>query len=119
VGEAFVFMAIVRTTSKETSTTGAAPPAVKPKAPAQTPQRVAGRTLPGRTAQPTTSAERGQFFSDVKAELRRVTWPSRETVRSGVIVTIGLLVFFALYIFGLDVIAGRLFEAVFTTGSTP
>ena len=111
-------MAIVRTTSKETSTTGAAPPAVKPKSPAQTPQRVAGRTLPGRATQPTT-ADRGQFFSDVKTELRRVVWPSRETVRSGVIVTIGLLIFFALFIFGLDVIAARLLGAIFASGSTP
>jgi preprotein translocase subunit SecE len=113
-------MAIVRTTSKETSTTGATPPAqspvVKPKV---APQRVAGRTLPGRATQPATSAERGQFFSDVKTELRRVVWPSRETVRSGVIVTIGLLVFFALYIFGLDAIAQRLLGAVFESGSTP
>jgi preprotein translocase SecE subunit len=112
-------MAIVRTTSKETSTTGAAPPAVKPKSPAQAPQRVAGRSVPGRATQPTTAADRGQFFSDVKTELRRVVWPSRETVRSGVIVTIGLLVFFALYIFGLDVIAQRLLGAVFESGSTP
>jgi preprotein translocase SecE subunit len=116
-------MAIVRTTSKETSTTGAAPPAqspvVKPKAPAQAPQRIAGRTLPGRATQPTSAADRGQFFSDVRTELRRVVWPSRETVRSGVIVTIGLLVFFALFIFGLDAIAQRVLGAIFSAGSTP
>jgi preprotein translocase SecE subunit len=111
-------MAIVRTTPKETNTTGAAPPAVKPKASAQTPQRVAGRAgLAQRASQPATSAERGQFFSDVRTELRRVVWPSRETVRSGVIVTIGLLIFFAIYIFGLDVIAERLLGALFSSGS--
>ena len=42
------------------------------------------------------------FVQDTIAELKRVVWPTRETVRSGVMVTIGLLIFFSVYIYGLD-----------------
>ncbi|HVF10902.1 MAG TPA: preprotein translocase subunit SecE, partial [Abditibacteriaceae bacterium] len=69
---------------------------------------VTGRTLaPSRTQAP---AKRGDFFKDTAAELRRVVWPPRAQVRSGTIVTIGLLIFFGLYISGLD----RLIEGVFS-----
>lgn len=67
----------------------------------------AGGGVGVRQAQPT---DRKAFVQDTIAELKRVVWPTREQVRSGVIVTIGLLVFFSLYIFGLD----RLFSAIFT-----
>lgn len=98
-------MAIVRTTPRETDTTGKAPPTMKN---APVPQRGSRTTIAQRAAsranasKPNTS---GDFLVDVQAELRRVTWPTPEEVRSGVIVTIGLLVFFAFYIFGLDYVA--------------
>ena len=97
-------MAIVRTTPRETGTTGKAPPSMK-NAPA--PQRGARTTLAQRAARPGASkpASSSDFLVDVQAEMRRVTWPTAEEVRSGVIVTIGLLVFFAFYIFGLDYVA--------------
>lgn len=97
-------MAIVRTTPRETGTTGSGPPVTK-NAP-QAPQR-GGRNLPQRASRPGASKpiNSGDFVRDVRTELGRVTWPTREEVRAGVIVTIGLLVFFAFYIFGLDYIA--------------
>jgi preprotein translocase subunit SecE len=114
-------MAIVRTTSKENGTTGSAPPNVRPKSPSparQTaPGRPAPRTLAQRAATPGTQASNGQFISDVKAELKRVHWPTKDEVRNGVIVTILLLAFFALYIFGLDYVAESTLGALFKSGS--
>jgi preprotein translocase SecE subunit len=52
------------------------------------------------------------LISDTRAELNRVVWPTLEEVRSGTIVTIGLLIFFGLYIFVLDYAAEWLFHAM-------
>ena len=52
------------------------------------------------------------FIHDTVAELKRVVWPPKEQVRAGVIVTIGLLVFFSLYIYGLDQLFGVIFNAL-------
>ena len=52
------------------------------------------------------------FVHDTIAELRRVVWPDREKVRAGTLVTIGLLIFFGLYISGLDLAANWLFHAL-------
>ena len=102
-------MAIVRTTPRETGTTGSAPPVVK-NAP-QAPQR-GGRNLPSRPGVSSKPVNSGDFVRDVRTELGRVTWPTREEVRAGVIVTIGLLIFFAFYIFGLDYIAEKFIGAM-------
>ncbi len=42
------------------------------------------------------------FLQDTITELKRVVWPSHEQRIAGTIVTIGLLIFFSLYIYGLD-----------------
>jgi preprotein translocase SecE subunit len=42
------------------------------------------------------------FINDTVGELKRVDWPTRADRTAGTIVTIGLLIFFSLYIFGLD-----------------
>lgn len=43
-----------------------------------------------------------QFFFDVKAELKRVTWPDAKDVRQWTGVVIGALVFFGVYVAVLD-----------------
>lgn len=43
-----------------------------------------------------------QFFIDVKAELKRVTWPERKDVGQWTGVVIGALVFFGVYVAILD-----------------
>lgn len=109
-------MAIVRTTSKETGTTGSAPPSVRPKAPDNNASRLAnGRAMSNRAVSPANPANSGQFLADTRKELSRVVWPTREEVRSGTIVTIGLLLFFALYIFGLDLVAERFLMFLFSS----
>jgi preprotein translocase subunit SecE len=99
-------MAIVRTTTKDTgTTTSVTPDKTKP---------VAGRAapvLPNRTLAPRPN-NAGSFIAETRAELLKVKWPTREEVRSGTIVTIGLLVFFALFIFGADTIVKWLFDVL-------
>ena len=45
---------------------------------------------------------RFQFFKDVKAEMKRVTWPSRQDVIRWSGVVVGALVFFGIYVAILD-----------------
>jgi preprotein translocase SecE subunit len=52
------------------------------------------------------------FIQDTITELKRVVWPSQEERIAGTIVTIGLLIFFSLYIFGLDRLITVLFNAL-------
>ncbi len=44
----------------------------------------------------------GQFLHDVRAELKRVSWPTADHVRNTTIITLIAVVFFALYLFGVD-----------------
>lgn len=42
------------------------------------------------------------FLSEVRAEMKKVTWPSRQEVRATTIVVIGATFFFGFYLYGLD-----------------
>lgn len=105
-------MAIVRTT-KETNTGGTAPPAPSDKTKsvvAQTAVRTPARQPMRRpvVAPGTQVQKRGagrDFITDTWAELHRVVWPTWREVEAGSIVTIGLLIFFAAYIYILDIAA--------------
>jgi preprotein translocase subunit SecE len=46
------------------------------------------------------------FFKDAKAELKKVTWPSRAEVTSTPIVVIVATVFFGFYLFFMDAVFG-------------
>ena len=43
-----------------------------------------------------------QFFRDVRAEMRRVSWPSLNEVRNTTIITLVAVIFFAVYLFLVD-----------------
>ena len=77
-----------------------------------TPAKLAPRTGGPLVRQGAKPGDSKEFLRDTVAELRRVVWPSREDVRAGVVVTIGLLVFFSLYIYGLDQLFGAIFSAL-------
>jgi len=49
-------------------------------------------------------AELKAFFGEVKAELKKVTWPSRQEVYTTTVVVILTTVFFGFYLFGLDLV---------------
>jgi preprotein translocase subunit SecE len=54
----------------------------------------------------------GDFFRGVIAELRRVTWPTREEWISATILTIALVVGIGLFTFVLDQLFGWLFSVI-------
>jgi preprotein translocase subunit SecE len=45
-----------------------------------------------------------QFLKDVPAELKKVTWPSRNEVVNTTVVVIAATIFFGFYLFFMDVI---------------
>jgi len=60
----------------------------------------------------------GEFVKEVRAELRKVSWPSRqEVLRYSMIVLVALAVFTAL-VFALDVVFGDFFKNMFDAGTT-
>jgi preprotein translocase subunit SecE len=46
----------------------------------------------------------GNFLKDVRAELKKVTWPSKNEVVSTTVVVIAATIFFGFYLFFMDVI---------------
>ena len=46
----------------------------------------------------------GNFLKDVKAELKKVTWPSKNEVTSTTVVVIAATIFFGFYLFFMDLI---------------
>jgi preprotein translocase subunit SecE len=52
------------------------------------------------------------FFAEVKAELKKVTWPSRNEVQSTTVVVIATTVFFGFYLYALDLVMSQLFSMV-------
>ena len=43
-----------------------------------------------------------QFLRDVRAEMKRVSWPNAATVKNTTIITLVAVVFFAIYLFVVD-----------------
>jgi preprotein translocase subunit SecE len=43
-----------------------------------------------------------QFLRDTRAEMRRVSWPTLVMVRNSTLITLVAVVFFAVYLFGID-----------------
>jgi preprotein translocase SecE subunit len=118
-------MAIVKTTPRETGSgpeSGDSKDVVKPVDRTKSVVNPGGQPLvrPTRSVgapmrqQPSVGAPTGPktFVNDTVAELKRVDWPTKEERNAGTIVTIGLLIFFALYITGLDTAARYLFIAL-------
>ena len=51
-----------------------------------------------------------QFLRDTRAEMRRVSWPTANEVKNTTIITLIAVVFFALYLFGIDRVLAFLIE---------
>ena len=49
-----------------------------------------------------------QFLHDVRAEMKRVSWPDLKHVQSQTIITIIAVIFFAVYLFAVDQALSRL-----------
>jgi len=50
----------------------------------------------------------GQFLRDVRAEMRRVSWPTLAQVKNTTIITLIAVIFFAVYLFAVDQALSRL-----------
>lgn len=55
------------------------------------------------------------FLTEVRAEMRRVTWPSRREVYATTVVVILTSAFFGIYLWGLDLVFDRLVRWIFRT----
>jgi len=53
-------------------------------------------------AQPGFFARISQFLHDTRAEMRRVSWPNAKHVQNSTLITLVAVIFFALYLFGID-----------------
>lgn len=54
----------------------------------------------------------GQFLHDVRAEMKRVSWPGFNEVRNTTIITLVAVIFFAVYLFAIDQGLSRLILAL-------
>jgi len=49
------------------------------------------------------------FFGGVRDEMKKVTWPSRETLMESILVTLATCAIFTVFVFGVDfIVAGAL-----------
>jgi preprotein translocase subunit SecE len=53
------------------------------------------------------------FLAEVRAEMKRVTWPSRREVYATTVVVILTSMFFGLYLFGVDLVLNSLVQRIF------
>jgi len=44
----------------------------------------------------------GQFWRDIRSEMKRVTWPTASEVKNTTLITVVAVIFFALYLFAVD-----------------
>jgi preprotein translocase subunit SecE len=76
---------------------------------------------PVRSAERATDGIKGwwersrSFLTEVRNEMRRVTWPTRREVYATTIVVILTSAFFGLYLWGLDLVLGRAIDWIFRT----
>ena len=56
----------------------------------------------GGSRGPGVGERAGSFWRDVRAELKRVTWPTLKEVQKTTIITIIAVIFFAAYLWGVD-----------------
>ncbi len=73
------------------------------------PEGKAARRERGHTAPQQSSPGRlVQFLHDVRAEMKRVSWPSVKHVQNTTIITLIAVIFFAVYLFAVDQVLSRL-----------
>lgn len=58
------------------------------------------RAVPKSDAGPVERA--GQFLHETRGEMRRVTWPTAIEVRNTTLITLVTMIFFAVYLYGVD-----------------
>jgi preprotein translocase subunit SecE len=69
---------------------------------------------PSKTSNASFITRLGQFVRDTRAEMRRVSWPTMNEVKNTTIITLIAVIFFALYLFGVDRVWAFLIDHLFT-----
>ena len=72
------------------------------------PEGKVARRERGHSGAPTGPARLAQFLHDVRAEMKRVSWPSFNHVRNTTLITLVAVIFFAVYLFAVDQALSRL-----------
>jgi preprotein translocase subunit SecE len=57
---------------------------------------------------PRKFGEAREFLTEVRSELKKVTWPSRSEVQSTTFVVVVTSIFFGFYLWGLDLVFSRI-----------
>jgi preprotein translocase subunit SecE len=63
-------------------------------------------------AKPGAFARLGNYFRDVRSEMKRVVWPDRPEILNSSVVVIVALIFFAVFIALTDVVVQRIITAL-------
>jgi len=67
-------------------------------------------------SKPNAFAERGnrvrKIYDDTRAEMKKITWPDKETTRNLAIVVIGISVVLGILLGGIDYVLFQVFEAL-------
>lgn len=66
-----------------------------------------------RATAPGFLARLGQFIRDTRAEMRRVSWPTANEVKNTTVITLIAVIFFALYLFGVDRVLAYVIDHLF------
>ena len=72
------------------------------------PEGKAARRERGQVAPKRTAGRFAEFLHDVRAEMKRVSWPSLTHVQNTTIITVIAVIFFAVYLFLVDQALSRL-----------
>ncbi len=54
----------------------------------------------------------GAYLRDIRGEMKKVTWPSRDDMIKTTIAVIVISLFFGIYLFGVDFIFSRIFQRI-------
>jgi len=54
----------------------------------------------------------GAYLRDIRGEMKKVTWPSRNDMIKTTIAVIVISLFFGIYLFGVDFIFARIFQRI-------
>ncbi|MFL6213958.1 MAG: preprotein translocase subunit SecE [Blastocatellia bacterium] len=84
------------------------------KALRETPERSGGEAVerPARGSKRSLGGRIGEFYQNVKLELRKTSWPTRNEVWSTTVVVLIAIFFFGFYLWGIDQVITLGFEAL-------
>ncbi len=54
----------------------------------------------------------GAYLRDVRGEMKKVTWPSKNDLTKTTIAVVIISLFFGVYLFGVDVVFTRIFQHI-------